>query len=305
MRHLPFVLATLLLCVAAHAQDDENVKEARALFNHGAELVANAQWSEALASFEQSAAKRPHPITTYNIAQCERALGRYTAAREHFTHALAEGEASGALPASLAADAHRYAQQLEQLVVHAKISVRPADAHVAVDGHALAPPLTDVVLDPGNHILTLSHEGYADGFMSRTFAPGARVELALDLDRLPAHIHVSSNQAGAIVTVGGYDVGAVPVDVSRPAGTYRVMVKKQGYDPYEAQIHVNAGQDANLNAPLAREHVSILKRWWFWTLAASLVTGAAVTTYFLARTPPTPVRPPLDGGGLGWVIKLP
>jgi hypothetical protein len=304
MRRVLLVLVGVLLCAAAHAQEDD-VSQARALFTHGAELVQSAQWSEALASFEQSAAKRPHPITTYNIAQCERALGRYKAAREHFARSLADGETSGLLPASLAADAHRYAGQLEQVLVHAKFSVTPVDAHVAIDGHAFAPPLNDVILDPGNHVITLSHEGYADGVISRTFAPGAHADVTLDLDRLPAHLHVSSNEVGAIVTVSGYDVGAVPVDVSRPAGTYRVVVKKQGFDPYEAQIHVNAGQDANLRAPLAHERVAITKRWWFWTIAAALVTGAAVTTYFLARTPPTPVRPPPDGGGLGWVIKLP
>lgn len=317
----------VVMALSAPALAQDATSEARALFNHGTELVGSAQWAEALASFEQSAAKRPHPITTYNIAACERALGRYTLARAHFGQAVAEGVAqNGALPASLEADAKSYASQIDQILVHASVVVDPPDARIAVDGRPIdfpspqagiagvlpsgpgkaAPaPRFDLTLDPGVHLLTIAREGFADVVVNRTFTPHARVDLKLELDRLPAVVHVASNVPGAIVTVGGADVGPVPVDVTRPAGSYRVIVKKPGYDAYEALIRVKPGEEANLRAPLMLEKIPITKRWWFWTIIGGVVIGAGTGAYFIARAASPPTRPPLDGGGLGWTIKLP
>jgi hypothetical protein len=332
MKRLASTLLVFALALGASPAlaQDANVVEARALFTHGTELVANAQWAEALASFEQSAAKRPHPITTYNVAACERALGRYTLARAHFARAVTEGEAQpGALPASLESDAKSYAAQIDDILVHASVHVDPPDARIAVDGRPIeftttggtttgvagvlaagagtAPPASrfDLVLDPGAHVLTLARTGFADVVVNRTFAPKARVDLKLELDRLPAVIHVASNVTGAIVTVGDSDVGPVPVDVTRPAGSYRVVVKKGGFDTYEAQISVKPGEEANLRAPLVLEKTPLTKRWWFWTIIGVAVAGAATATYFIAAGQQQPVRPPENGGGLGWIVKLP
>jgi hypothetical protein len=325
MRRLAPIALVLALSVRAFAQDATT--EARTLFNHGAELVASAQWAEALASFEQSAVKRPHPITTYNIAACERALGRYTLARAHFEQAVAAGVAeNGALPASLEADAKSYASQIDQILVHASVVLDPADARIAVDGRPIdfpspdkgiagvlpsglgkaAPsPRFDLTLDPGVHLFTIAREGFADVVVNRTFAPHARVDLKLELDRLPAVVHVASNVAGAIVTVGGADVGPAPVDVTRPAGSYRVVVKKPGYDTYEALIRVKPGEEANLRAPLVLEKIPITKRWWFWTIIGGAVIGVGTAAFFIAEAAAPRARPALLGGGLGWTIKLP
>jgi PEGA domain len=51
------------------------------------------------------------------------------------------------------------------------------------------------------------------------FAPGDATALELDLDRLPATLRISASRAGAVVSVDGIDVGAAPLDLSRPAGT--------------------------------------------------------------------------------------
>ena len=56
-------------------------------------------------------------------------------------------------------------------------------------------------------------------------------------------------------------------------------------------------------ATLKLHKPSIVTRWWFWTAAAAVVAGATITTYALTR--PAPERPPLDGGGLGWAVRVP
>src|SRR5438094_10672406 len=109
-----WLLPILLLARLAHAAEPDaaRVAEARKLFIEGAALVKRAQWSEALAAFEQSARLRPHAITTYNIGACYRAMGRYARARETFGRALAESDASNhQLPESLADEARAFAAE--------------------------------------------------------------------------------------------------------------------------------------------------------------------------------------------------
>ncbi len=313
----------------ARAEEAAQVAEARQRFKEGAELVQKAQWAEALTSFELSAKLRPHAITTYNIGACERALGRYTRARATLERALsqnAQAAAGGAqqLPDSLVSEAHGYAAEIDRLLAHAEVSIEPPDAAIAVDGRPLevgggtppvlsggtlppgpgsAPPVArfELVVDPGTHVITLSRKGFGDVVLHRTLQPGSHTQLTLALDRLPATLHVASNKDGAVVTVNGLDVGVAPVDVERPAGSYRVVVKKPGCAPYETQVAVRPGEEANLRAALEVQKTPVYKRWWFWSLAGGVVVGAILGGYFGAQAAQTPK---VDGGGLGWAIQL-
>ena len=282
------------------ASETPDVTKARDEFVAGAELVKKAQWAEALAAFERSAKLRPHAVTTYDIGACLRAMGQYTRARETFVRALAENDKSGGaeLSESLVADSKGYIAEIDRLLATATVHLAPANAAIAVDGRPLEvvagattptlvagtlppgagtpPPVASftLVLDPGAHVVTLSRKGFADAIVNRTFLPGSTTDLKLELDRLPATMHITSNQPGAVVTVNGSDVGVAPVDVSRPAGSYRLVVKKDHFVTYESQVQVQAGEEANLEAKLFAESTSLTQRWWFWTAAGVVAEGA-------------------------------
>lgn len=301
------------------------VDEARDLYKRGVDLVKDAQWANALAAFERSAARRPHATTTFNIAACERAMGRYTRARQHFADALARGTANpGELPSSLADEATGFVREIDGLLARADITLAPATAALAVDGRPLhAAGAGSVVfvagldepgrgrsvglarfrieLDPGAHVFTVSRKGYTDAVVNRSFGPGTTTAVDLTLARLPATLEISSNIRGALVKLNGHDLGPVPVEVLRPAGTYRVVVSKDGYTSYETTVTVKAGEQANLRARMSVETVPLTKRWWFWTGAAAVLAGGAFATYALTR--PTPDPPPYDGGSTGWVVR--
>jgi hypothetical protein len=333
------LLAALALSVVApsaraEAPPADALAEARAQFVHGTELVKKTQWAEALAAFEQSASRRPHAVTTFNIAVCERAIGRYTRARKMLLLALEQGGTAGReLPESLAVEAKTYLDEINRLLPRARVRLEPANADLAVDGRpleALAPTASDtgaasrlvlvagvrapdrgepppsasfeLLLDPGAHVITLSRKGFADAVVNRSFAPGSTTDLELYLDRLPATLHIASDRPNAIVTIDGTDVGATPASVSRPGGSYQIVVKKKGFTSYASQIVVRSGEELSLSARLPPEKPAITARWWFWTGAAVSVSGAVTATYFATR--PDPQRPPLDGGGLGWNIDL-
>ena len=336
IRNTRLALAFLLLAGATtpvRAQSSETPEqrgeEARAAFAKGTALVQEAQWAEALASFERASGLRPHPITTYNIAACERAMGRYTRAYRTFARALDENRAAQdkALPASLASEAKGYLAEIDRLLVRLTLEVTPAGSRVTVDGRPLdaatnerneleyvggirspAPgdPIPQgafvVVLDPGVHVLTFARPGFEDAVVHRTLSPGKALSQRIELTELPASIHVSSNRAGAIVRVAGMDVGPAPVDVLRPAGSYAVMVQKDGFEPYEARVSLRAGQQTDLRATLVEKKTTIFERWWFWTGAAVLVSGAVVGTYAATHSSRAD---PVGTGTLDWGAVVP
>lgn len=332
VRGLLVALVVLATSAAAHAEpaekSPENVSRARADYVAALDHVKQARWGEALASFERSAAARPHSLTTYNIGACERALGRYTRARASLLAALAMDDAAPKreLPASFAADAKKWVEEIDTLLVRANMKLEPADAQVLVDGSPLvsdparpevlvaglpaagatatrAPGAKFVVeLDPGTHLFSLSRPGFTNAIVPKTFAPGARADVELDLQSLPAVVEISANQKTATVFVDGLDVGTAPVKLTRPAGSYQIAVRKEGFVPYATKVVVGPGDHPALNATLTRETSPITKSPWFWGAAVAIVAGAAAATYLVAR--PAPERPQPDGGGLGWTVDL-
>jgi hypothetical protein len=299
-RALMIAIAVGAMLSSARASADD-VTEARDQFKKGAELAKDAQWGAALAAYARSASLRPHPWTTYNMGVCERALGQYVRARKTFARALEQRGEGGDLPEATVEDTKRFIAEIDRLIAVLDVTVEPSDARITVDGQPVDG--THLVLDPGHHVLVFSREGFSDAVHAEDVRPGDRRAVKLSLDRLPATIHVRASKPDAVVAVDGLDVGVAPVELLRPAGTHHVVVRRPGFLPYETDAIVRPGQRAELVAALREEKPSLLSRWWFWTAAGVVVTGAAVTTYALTR--PDPERPPLDGGGLGWTVRAP
>ncbi len=309
---------------AAAPSNDANVVEARKQFVAGNDLAKTAQWAQALAAFERSAELRPHPLTTFNMAVCERALGRLTRAQALFAQTIAAAEQETTeLPGSRLEEARGYLKSIKDELVHLDIRIEPADARLAVDGRSLvvegsstsavataglgSPGAIEpvpagtfaLIVDPGTHFFRVVAKGYADVTLTKTYAPGTRTALDLQLSRLPATVRVSSNVGNPVVTVDGADVGFAPVAVLRPAGTYRFVVKKSGFDTFDTKLAVLPGQEVDLSAKMAEEKIPVTRRWWFWTGIAATLAGAAAITY--AATRPDPAAPPYAGGTTGWV----
>src|SRR5689334_19832228 len=61
---------------------DAATERGRRAYLDGIKLAKAEQWGDALVAFEEAAAARDAPLVQFNIAYCQRALGRYLAARE-------------------------------------------------------------------------------------------------------------------------------------------------------------------------------------------------------------------------------
>ena len=306
---------------------EEDKAESRRLFVEGIEGVKRFQYGEALVRFEKAYALFPFAVTSLNIGICERALGHYVRARIALTRALSEHEASGgaALSQSSVEDAKGFLKEVDGVLTKTKVTIRPTEATIAVDGRPLsamdfagspvfaagvapagpglpAPSGTfEVLLDPGSHVFVVSRKGFSDAVVNRVTRPGDDADLLLELATLPATIRVSSTVKGAIVKVGKNDVGPTPVDVLRPAGTYPLVVQKEGYVDYETSLSVNAGEEAKIDAVLVQSKMNVAEQWWFWTSIGAAAGTVGLVTYFATRPEPEPL--PYNGGSSGWVAK--
>lgn len=298
---------------------DERTARGRAAFLLGVQRSKDAQWGEALAAFEEAAAARDAPIVQYNIGFCERALGRYVAARRTFRRVLAGTEG---LAAAQIDDARAFVAELDQLVVRVAVTLDPPGTPLTVDGRALRLATDDgtrvfvtlpgsaeraaapaeksftVELDPGVHLFRAARPGRQDAFVQKTYRPGEKATLDLHLDILPARVAVHAEPAQALVRVDGREAGLAPIDIERPPGKYRIEVVRDGFETYAATLDLHAGQRADLTAKLIPVRPSLWTRWWFWTGAAAVVTGGVVLTYALTRP-----EPDYNGGSLNWVAE--
>ena len=314
-----FSLVVIVVPSVASADDAATAKEA---FTRGLELAKEQKWGEALDAFETAARAKPHALTTYNAAVAERALSRYTRARVRFAAALEEDKAAGGtqLSQSYKDDSKTFLAELDALLVHVDVTVDPADASLAVDGRPLTwttPERTsalagvaqpgagervgkksfEVVVDPGAHVFTVTKEGFQTVATKEDLVPGSKKTLALSLTAMPGKIRVDASTGGSAVRVDDVDVGLAPLLLDRPAGEYRIDVRKAGYVPYVTKVSLQPGQRTDILARMT-EDPPLTKRWWFWTsIAGAVAVGVVVAVIIVAN------NAEYDGGNQGWVAQ--
>jgi hypothetical protein len=318
---IAIVLSFSLLVVPsiAHADDVAAAKEA---FTRGLELAHDQKWGEALDAFETAGRAKPHALTTYNAAVAERALSRYTRARVRFAAALAEDVAAGGtqLSQSYKDDAKTFLAELDALLVHVNVTLDPVDASLAIDGRPLSWTTDDhtiafagiaapgagervdkkafeVVLDPGAHVFTVTKDGFETVATKEDLKPGSKKTLALSLTAMPGKLKIDASQGGSAVRIDDIDVGLAPLLVDRPAGDYRIDVRKSGYVPYVTRVTLRPGQRTDILARMA-DDPPLTKRWWFWTsIGGALLAGGVVAALIVANAAD------YDGGNQGWVAQ--
>lgn len=316
-------LAALLVLAAigmgggvALANEPDAATHARQEFVRGVELAKRAQWAEARSAFESSLAERSHPVTRYNLALCDRALGATVQSVHQLRLALAV-TGSDALSGATREEATRLLAQLEPERAFVDVARNPEEV-VTVDGRALEPlgpyfaPATNksgaeralpigtlhIALDPGRHEIRVQRDGYAPAALETTLAAGETRTFAPRLVQRPGLLFVSSMPVHARARVDGKAPLPLPLSVAIAQGPHRIDVELPGYAPFTASVMVRSEVRSVVHAELTKKHVSVLRRWWFWTaIGGALVTAGAVT-YALTRPEAAP-----DGGSLGWVAR--
>jgi hypothetical protein len=304
----------------AQAGAEDATTRGRNAFERGVTLARAEQWGDALLAFEDAALARDAPLIQFNIGYCERALGRYVAARTTLQHVLRD--TTGLDPAQIE-DTKAYLAEFDHLLVRVSVVLDPANAALAVDGRPLVPdesasdtylvsfgatgagtPMNKtafvVTLDPGAHVFHAMRSGHEDAVLRKSYRPAESAKLDLHLDLLPATVAIRSEPAAGLVLVDKREVGIAPIEFQRPAGSYKLRVALDRYETYSATLDLQPGQRVDLTAKLNPDKDPLTKKWWFWSGVAATVAGGVVLTYALTR--PTPQPPPYDGGSANWVV---
>ncbi|MBL8685301.1 MAG: PEGA domain-containing protein [Myxococcales bacterium] len=140
---------------AALAQGADAQARARARFEEGTRLADELQWAQAAQAFEESYQLFPRPNTLFNLGLAHRALGQYTRAITELERFLQEGTPSPEERTQVS-DA---LDQMRGRLAHLTIVPSVEGARVSVDGTA-ADANTDLTLDPGNHVIEITAQGY-------------------------------------------------------------------------------------------------------------------------------------------------
>jgi tetratricopeptide (TPR) repeat protein len=182
----PALLASVAL--PAHARADEPAADAgatadprqqsREQFELGVRALEDGRPGEALASFESAYALYPHWSTWYNIALCQRALGRpreMLLALERFL----EGGAD-AIDQEQRATVATLLREGEQKVARVHLSVHPAGGEVTLDGERVATGRA-LRVNPGDHVLQVRAAGHETATRAFRAPSGEQVRLTLSL----------------------------------------------------------------------------------------------------------------------------
>lgn len=134
------------------------------------------------------------------------------------------------------------------------IVMSPPDAAVKIDGNVISQTARESLeLDPGEHHLEATREGYRAWRSEVTLEPGQRRRLAIALERRQGRLTVISSPAGARVVVDGVDRGVTPVEsLAVKPGALKVRVERAGYEPEDEEVQVADGAEARLEVTLGK-----------------------------------------------------
>ncbi|MBK8482371.1 MAG: PEGA domain-containing protein [Proteobacteria bacterium] len=170
------------------------------------------------------------------------------------------------------------------------VASRTTGAQLFVDGLPVGklPLAKPLALPVGQHTVKLTKDGYTQYLDVVEVAPGATVQVAVDLLPVAGVLDVKANVADARVFVDGRFVGFAPLEVELDVGPRAIRVTKAGYRDVIVARKAVAGQRTTLDVglellpagstpyrPLA-PRVRWYERWYVWAGAAGGVAAVTV-----------------------------
>lgn len=261
----------------------------------GDEAMVALRYQDALEHYQRAYEATKNPALLYNMGRAYEGLGEFPRALD------ALEEFSEKAPPELKARVPK----LDELVrdVQSRVatlvlgsSVEGAEVRLGekVVGRTKAGQVV-LRVNAGKQRLVVSREGWFP-FEKDVVLTGGKVETVeatLASRNESAVLRVTSPVDGASVAIDGKGVGMVPVETFVLAGTHRVALAREDYEPAETSVVVGAGEKKDVSVPMARK-ASVLSKWWFWTAVGVVAVGVTTSIIVLntERDPDTGTIPP-------------
>ncbi len=259
----PMVLAMVLATPTAHAQisaADAKVL-AREHYDKAQALVKQNKLDEAIDEYRRAYELSPHFSVLYSLGNTYSAAGRSALAIDAFERYLRDAAAAGKLDPARKREVEKAIAAAKERTASVTLVGLPDGADVAVDGATVGktPLPTPLRLDPGNHMITATHDGYVPGEAPVQVAAKETPKIELRLQRAepspplpappaptvigPTGVMIDCKTPGVALWIDGEPHGATPLaaPIELPPGLHRVRFEKPGFRG-EVTIPVEAGK---------------------------------------------------------------
>ncbi|KYF78740.1 hypothetical protein BE17_31625 [Sorangium cellulosum] len=291
--------ATALAPRAASAEED--IEQAKALFNAGAQAYAATRYRDAVQSFEAAYRKAPRPALLFSLAQAYRrlyvvqqspealraAIANYRRYLEEVPRGGRRADAAEALielgviaarleasaPSSPAAPAAPEAAPPDARPrTRINVTSPTAGARVSIDGRAPVEVPLMAEVQPGKHRIKITADGHIDEEREVVAIEGDVLGIDRELRERPALLQVKA-PVGAQVTLDGRFVGTTPLPLLQVApGKRFFVVTKNGHKPFSRELSLRRGERRVIEVDLS----SSFQRKMSYGLVAVGVLSAAV-----------------------------
>lgn len=181
--------AALLTAPAAHAQSDEERAIARAAATEGLQAFQEQRWADAVDLFTRAESLVHAPPHLLYLARSYERLGKYVKARETYQK-LARSALTPESPQAFkdakdqgAAELAALEPRIPQLRIKVTGADKPQNLGITVDGEKMPAALIGVSapVDPGEHKIQATADGYASDVATVSVAEGKKDTVTLEL----------------------------------------------------------------------------------------------------------------------------
>jgi len=225
---IPLLSLLLLLAATATADDAADKATARELAIEGAAALEAEDFEQAADRFSRAEALFHAPTLVLGLARAQAGLGKYVEARESYRSVIREPLGDGASKAfrDAKADAEKEIVEVEAKIAWIIIRVKGPDEvrGARLDGEDLPAAALGVrrPVNPGEHRVEASAEGFARGEETFEVGPGEGREIVVTLEEAPDEVTSVEAHDGlsplAIAGIGTAGVGAAALVVGGVLG---------------------------------------------------------------------------------------
>jgi hypothetical protein len=312
------VVSALSCSQSARAQDQQPPEppplaesltgEAKEAYDAAREAFDQHRYQAALERFRRAHALSGDARLYWNMAVCEKSLGRFTKVVKTIQRYIAEsGDKLSDKERERAAAVEAAARQRLRPL---RISTKPATSEVWIDGELVGttPLPIDAAIDPGSHVIAIKRTGFEPVEHAVTVASQPEVTLDVTLQPIvpPGTIDVIAAPGDTIV-IDGVLVGVGNYRGPLARGAHTLRVAAAGKKTHQVDVAVEPGTNKRVVVRLERAGLSPRAIGLIAGGAVTVTVATIVTAALLTRKSvevPVGTMPPgsVDLGVRGWAV---